>query len=103
MLHIIPIPAFDDNYIWLLHNNKHAVVIDPGDAQPVIETLQENNLSLCHILITHHHDDHIGGVKKLIEYSGAKVVAPQYENFDFPHSPVGENDIVDLPEIHQSF
>ena len=103
MLHIVPIPAFDDNYIWLLHNKKYAVVIDPGDARPVMETLQKSNLTLSHILITHHHYDHIDGVAKLITYSGAKVHAPQYESYNFPHIPVGENDVVHLREINESF
>lgn len=103
MLHIIPIPAFDDNYIWLLHHKNHAVVIDPGDAQPVIEALEKNNLKLSAILITHHHHDHIGGVAKLIEHTSARVYAPTYENFDFKHSVLAENDIVHLPEINESF
>jgi hydroxyacylglutathione hydrolase len=103
MLHIIPIPAFDDNYIWLLHYKNHAVIIDPGDAQPVIEALEKNNLILSTILITHHHNDHIGGVAKLIEHTGAHVYAPKYESFDFKHTALAENDIVHLPEINESF
>src|SRR5690606_11380215 len=103
MLHIIPIPAFDDNYIWLLHHKNHAVVIDPGDAQPVIEALEKNNLILSAILITHHHNDHIGGVTSLIEHTSARVYAPKYENFGFKHTAVVENDVVHLPEINESF
>ncbi len=103
MLQIIPIPAFDDNYIWLLHHKNHAVVIDPGDAQPVIAALEKNNLILSAILITHHHNDHIDGVAQLIEHTGARVYAPKYENFDFKHTAVAENDVVDLPEINESF
>lgn len=101
MLHIIPIPAFDDNYIWLLHNKIHAVVIDPGDAQPVIEALEKNNLTLSAILITHYHSDHIGGVAKLIADTGARVYAPQYEPYNFKHIALAENDIVHLPEIDE--
>lgn len=103
MLQIIPIPAFNDNYIWLLHNKNHAVVIDPGDAQPVIDALVENYLTLSAILITHHHDDHIGGVPKLLEYTNAIVYAPRYETFAFKHIALAENDVVDLPEIDVSF
>lgn len=103
MLHIIPIPAFDDNYIWLLRHKNHAVVIDPGDAHPVIEALEKNNLTLSAILITHHHNDHIGGVAKLIEHTGARTYAPKYENFDFKHTALVENDVVHLPEINESF
>ncbi len=103
MLHIIPVPAFNDNYIWLLHNKKYAVVIDPGDAQPVIEMLEKNKLTLSSILITHHHDDHIGGVRYLLEYADAQVYAPQYEQYDFKHTKVAENDLIHLAEIDQSF
>ncbi len=105
MLHIISIPAFEDNYIWLLHNEKHAVVIDPGDALPVIAALQKYNLTLDAILITHHHADHIGGVEKLLEYahlhanSDVQVYAPQYESFTFKHTAVAENDLISLPEM----
>ncbi|PPD56326.1 MAG: hydroxyacylglutathione hydrolase [Methylotenera sp.] len=99
MLHIIPIPAFEDNYIWLLHNEKHAVVIDPGDGFPVIDFLQKNRLSLSAMLITHHHNDHIGGVQQLLDYQSAPVYAPKYESFAFKHTAIGEGDLVTLPEI----
>jgi hydroxyacylglutathione hydrolase len=103
MLNIIPISAFDDNYIWLLHNARHAVVVDPGDAQPVIETLNILNLELAAILITHHHSDHIDGVAKLLEYKRVLVYAPQYETFNFKHTQLLDGDEINLPEIHQRF
>lgn len=99
ILKITPIPAFEDNYIWLLHNQSHAIVIDPGDALPVIDFLQKNSLKLSAILITHHHADHIGGVHQLLEHNYVPVYAPQYESFTFEHIPVGENALVNLPEI----
>ena len=61
-LQIIPIPAFKDNYIWLIHNAANAVIVDPGDSIPVLRALAYLNLTLKTILITHHHHDHIGGV-----------------------------------------
>ena len=61
MLHIHAIPAFKDNYIWLLQKGRHVVVVDPGDAEPVIAYCEKNNLIISAILITHHHADHIGG------------------------------------------
>ncbi len=107
MLSIIPIPAFDDNYIWLLHNKRYAVVIDPGDARPVIETLKKLNLSLSAILITHHHWDHIDGVSALLAHQEASppisVYAPQYESFNFKHTPLAEGDEISLPDIAQNF
>jgi hydroxyacylglutathione hydrolase len=99
MLKITPIPAFEDNYIWLLHNKSHAIVIDPGDALPVIDFLQKNSLTLSAILITHHHADHIGGVPQLLQHSDVPVYAPQYETFTFKHIAVAENAVVNLPEV----
>jgi hydroxyacylglutathione hydrolase len=103
MLNIIPIPAFDDNYIWLLHNGQNAVVIDPGDAAPVIETLAKLNLNLSAILITHHHSDHIDGVAGLLAHQAAPVFATSYEKFNFKHTQLSEGDVVNLPHIGQTF
>lgn len=64
-LHLIPIPALADNYIWVLHNGQSALVCDPGDAQPVQTFLQQHNLQLSAIVITHHHADHCDGVVPL--------------------------------------
>jgi len=88
---IIPIPAFNDNYLWLIHNQRKAIVVDPGDAAPVINTLKKLNLDLQTILITHHHQDHIGGVELLLRtYPNAEVFAPKLEHYPFKHTPVGE-------------
>lgn len=103
MLHIIPIPVFEDNYIWLLHNNRYAVVIDPGDAAPVIAMLEKLNLILSAVLITHHHHDHIGGVPSLLAYKAVPVYAPSYETFHFAHMKLVEGDNIELAEIAQSF
>ena len=103
MLHIIPIPVFEDNYIWLLHNNRYAVVVDPGDAAPVISMLDKLNLTLTAILITHHHSDHIDGVASLLAYRAVPVYAPIYEKFNFEHIKLQDGDTINLPEIAQSF
>ncbi|MBC7697503.1 MAG: hydroxyacylglutathione hydrolase [Bacteroidia bacterium] len=96
-LQIIPIPAFKDNYIWLLHDSNNAVVVDPGDATPVFEVVKNLNLHLHTILITHHHHDHIGGVARLIEaYPNVKVYAPKLEQYGFKHLTVDETEILDI-------
>lgn len=65
MLKLTALPAFTDNYLWLLENGGSALVVDPGDAAPVLAHLQQNALQLAAILLTHHHADHIGGVSAL--------------------------------------
>ncbi|MCB5189740.1 hydroxyacylglutathione hydrolase [Methylobacillus arboreus] len=88
MLEIIPIPAFKDNYIWLLHDHAHAIVVDPGDANPVLAALSTLHLQLDAILVTHHHHDHIGGVEALLHATPAMVFAPSKEQYTFPHQAV---------------
>ena len=74
---IQPIPAFKDNYLWLIHNGKDAIIVDPGDAVPVQACLNQYQLNLCSILLTHHHADHIGGVANLVsQYSSIPVFGP---------------------------
>jgi hydroxyacylglutathione hydrolase len=64
-LTIIPLAAFRDNYIWLIEHDGNAAVVDPGDAAPVLAALKQRQLTLTSILLTHHHDDHCGGVEAL--------------------------------------
>lgn len=97
---IIPIPAFQDNYIWLITNGSHAAVVDPGDATPVITYIQEHQLTLDTILITHHHADHIGGVHELLRHYPAKVYAPQKETYDFPHQTVKDAQLIKLENLN---
>lgn len=81
MLTIKSIPAFNDNYIWLIKNHdSRCAVIDPGDAQPVLDYVALHGLSLEAILITHHHHDHIGGILKLKEtFPHIIIVGPNNE------------------------
>lgn len=78
-MNLLPLPAFSDNYIWLLHNGKQALVVDPGDAAPVQAALLALQLQLQAILVTHHHADHVGGVDALRDATGALVYGPAFE------------------------
>lgn len=97
--HITPIPAFEDNYIWLLHNKRNAVVIDPGDALPVLNELKKQSLNLCGILITHHHSDHIDGVGQILKQHPVPVYAPKYEQYNFDHIAVSDGDEININDI----
>jgi len=77
-LEYVPVPAFEDNYIWLVSNSRDAVVIDPGDAAPVEAYLAERGWRLTAILLTHHHRDHVGGVKALLDSRTAEGGVPVY-------------------------
>ena len=94
MYKLIAVPAFLDNYLWLLHDGQQALVVDPGDAGPVERVLKEHKLQLSQILVTHHHPDHTGGVNELRESTGAVVYGPATEQIPKPFSPLSEGDTV---------
>lgn len=79
-LHIEPLPAFTDNYLWLIHNNVDAAVVDPGDAAVVQTAVQHRGLRLRYILITHHHPDHVGGLASLKANNDLQVYGPAAES-----------------------
>ena len=73
-LEYVPVPAFEDNYIWLVSDSRDAVVVDPGDAAPVEAYLARRGWRLTAILLTHHHQDHVGGVKALLDTLAGRAV-----------------------------
>ncbi len=93
---LLPLPAFDDNYIWMLHDGHQALVVDPGDAQPVLQALQAQHLQLQAILVTHHHADHVGGVAELRAATGATVHGPVREALPEPLQRYSEGDVLEL-------
>ena len=93
---LIALPAFSDNYLWLWQQDTHAVVVDPGDAAPVKQALSREGLTLAAILVTHHHADHVGGVRELHESTGAQVFGPAREDVPAPFTPVMHDDQLNL-------
>jgi hydroxyacylglutathione hydrolase len=99
VIQIEPIAAFTDNYFWVIHNGRHAWVVDPGDAAPVQAWLQTRGLFLSGILLTHHHADHVGGVDALTQTHGMPVIGPAREAIAGVTQKVQEGELVRLPEL----
>lgn len=97
---LLPLPAFDDNYIWMLHDGHQALVVDPGDEEPVLQALQAQGLQLKAILVTHHHADHVGGVDALRAATGAAVYGPAGEAMPEPLQRMSGGDTLDLLGLH---
>jgi len=98
-LTVLNVPAFADNYLWLMHDGTRAVVVDPGDARPVLAALEAHRLTLTAILLTHHHSDHTGGVAELLLHYAVPVYGPRKEAITAITSPLSEGDIVDVPGL----
>lgn len=100
-MRLIPVPALADNYIWLLADaGARALIVDPGDAQPVLAALERESLQPTVILLTHHHPDHVGGVARLLErYPALPVLAPDDARIETATRRVadGEKILIDAP------
>ncbi|MCM5703371.1 hydroxyacylglutathione hydrolase [Larsenimonas salina] len=96
MLTVKPLPAFQDNYIWILQqdNDPQIAVVDPGDAAPVIDYIERNERVLTTILVTHHHKDHTGGLKTLAERFNPRIIGPANSVIDEVTDPVSDGDTV---------
>ncbi len=103
MLKVAIVPAFQDNYLWVIHNETDAAVVDPGDAAPIIAYLTKHKLNLLCVLTTHHHADHIGGVDALLDYyhgtGKIPVFGPARDNIPTRTHALGEGDLVSLGSL----
>jgi hydroxyacylglutathione hydrolase len=93
-----PILAFKDNYIWCLINDEthHCIIVDPGEAKPVLNFLKRSNLILDAIFITHHHWDHTNGVKGILKMYSVPVYGPRIEKIMNVSNPVDDGDKIQL-------
>jgi hydroxyacylglutathione hydrolase len=102
-MQVVPVQAFKDNYVWTLRSETHAAVVDPGEAQPVLDYLAREKLELAAILATHHHPDHVGGIAQLLESWRVPVYGPKGEPIPTLTQPVAEGDRVTIPALGVSF
>lgn len=105
-LQVTPVPAFDDNYLWLIHapaRSEHVVVVDPGDADAINQALHQHHLRLAAVLVTHHHRDHVGGVAQLQQEHAVPVYGPAAETIPGQLIAVRDNDTVKLAELGLEF
>lgn len=103
MIQINALPAFNDNYIWLLQDagSRRCAVVDPGDAAPVLTWLESHpGWTLSDILITHHHFDHVGGVETLKRATGARVAGPAAEQIAARDVDLDDNDVIEVLGLH---
>jgi len=103
MFEIVPLPAFKDNYMWTLRGPRHAAVVDPGEARPVLDYLARESIELVAILATHHHPDHVGGISELIAQKRVPVFGPKGEPIPEMTHPVADGDRVPIPELKAEF
>jgi hydroxyacylglutathione hydrolase len=98
-LTVLAVPAFKDNYLWLIHDGRHAAAVDPGDAGPILEALADHQLALTAILLTHHHADHIGGVPQLLDRFSVPVFGPRNDGIEGLTQPLSEGARVAVPGL----
>lgn len=91
------VPAFDDNYLWLLCNDRDAIAVDPGDASPIRSALRDLDRRLAAILVTHHHGDHIGGADELARAFDCPVFGPDDARIAAVTHPCDEGDVLHVP------
>ncbi|MGB8635859.1 MAG: hydroxyacylglutathione hydrolase [Rhodanobacteraceae bacterium] len=98
-MQLVPIPALRDNYIWLFGDDQgKALVVDPGEADPVQHEIARRGITLTHILLTHHHADHIGASMELAQACGARIVAPHDKRIAHADQRVDDGDIIVLQQ-----
>lgn len=96
---ITPLKAFQDNYIWAIHDQQYCYVVDPGQVAPVNQFISEQQLSLAGILITHHHHDHVGGLVALQQRHHVPAWGPDDDRIEGDFQRLNEQAVVDLKAL----
>ena len=102
-MQVFAVPAFSDNYLWVLAKGRYAAVVDPGDAAPIEAFLAAQGLTLAAILATHHHGDHVGGLAALKARWGCPVFGPANEGIRGLDQRLGEGDRIEVPGLEREF
>jgi hydroxyacylglutathione hydrolase len=102
-MNLEPIPAFEDNYIWAVHDGHYALLVDPGESAPILSWLERLRMKPAAILITHHHNDHCGGLGDILRHYRAPVFGPERERIGGVDHPVREGTPCRIPELDLDF
>lgn len=96
--------AYEDNYIWTLHDGQSALFVDPGEAEPILTWLAERRMHPIGILATHHHGDHVGGIPELLDaFPDLAVFGPIHDIIPGIKHAVGDGDVVQIAELDVTF
>ncbi len=103
MLHLEPILAFEDNYIWAVHDGAHALLVDPGEAEPILAWVAKRRLCPVAMLVTHHHHDHCGGLAAVLLRHPMPVYGPARDDIAGVDHRLAEGDRVNVPALDLDF
>lgn len=95
------IPTLQDNYVWAVHNGHSAILVDPGEAGPILSWLRDRGMTVKAILVTHHHYDHVGGIAELLDHISIPVYGPA--RGVVKTTPVSEGEILKFTDMALNF
>ena len=100
---VTAIPAFRGNYVWAIHDDHSAILVDPGEAAPILAWLEARQLHPVAILVTHHHADHVGGIREITARHAIPVYAPANEAIPGRTQPLRGEETIRIPELGLAF